>query len=83
MSAQEKRAVSITFKTESQKRQFLDEIAAEMDRDRSYILNEAINNYLELHRWQVKQLEKGVAVAEAGDFSTEEEIQAAIAKWTT
>jgi predicted transcriptional regulator len=81
MAANEK-PVSITFKTELQKKQALDDIAEAMDRDRSYLLNEAINNYLELYYWQTKQIEKGIAAAEAGDFSTDEEIQAAIAKWS-
>ena len=83
MSANEKQTVSITFKTDQQKREALDQIAQDLDRDRSYILNEAINNYLDLYHWQVKQIEKGIEAAEAGDFSTEEEIQAAIAKWTS
>ncbi len=82
MSANEKQVVSITFKTEQQKREALDQIAQDMDRDRSYILNEAINNYLDLYHWQVRQIEKGIEAAEAGDFSTDDEIQAAIAKWT-
>ncbi len=83
MSANEKPTVSITFKTEQQKREALDQIAEEMDRDRTYILNEAINNYLELYHWQARQLEKAIAAADAGDFSTDEEIQATIAKWTS
>lgn len=83
MAANDKQVVSITFKTEQQKREALDQIAEELDRDRSYILNEAINNYLELYHWQVKQIECGIAAAEAGEFSTDQEIQAAIAKWTT
>lgn len=83
MSVNEKQVVSITFKTEQQKREALDQIAQDLDRDRSYILNEAINNYLELYHWQVRQIEKGIEAAEAGNFATEDEIQAAIAKWTT
>ncbi len=82
MSANEKQVVSITFKTEQQKREALDQIAQDMDRDRSYILNEAINNYLELYHWQVRQIEKGIEAAEAGNFATDDEIQSAIAKWT-
>ncbi len=82
MAANDKQVVSITFKTEQQKREALDQIAEALDRDRSYILNEAINHYLDHYHWQVKQIEKGIAAAEAGNFSTDAEIQAAIAKWT-
>jgi predicted transcriptional regulator len=82
MSAKPDDNVSITFRTAQQKREALDRIAKNMDRDRSYILNEAIDYYLELHDWQLRQLEQGLAAADAGDFLTEAEIQAAIAKWT-
>jgi predicted transcriptional regulator len=81
MSASPDENVSITFRTEQQKREALDRIAKSMDRDRSYILNEAIDYYLELHDWQLQQIEKGLAAAESGDFLTDTEIQAAIAKW--
>jgi predicted transcriptional regulator len=59
MSANEKQTVSITFKTDQQKCEVLDQIAQDLDRDRTYVLNEAINNYLDLYHWQVKQKKKG------------------------
>jgi predicted transcriptional regulator len=82
MSVNKEQLVSITFKIEQKKRKALDQIAQDMDRDRSYILNESINNYLQLYRGQVCQIEKGIEAAEVDDFSTNDEIQAAIAKWT-
>ncbi len=82
MSVNGEPLVSITFKTEQQKRETLDQIALDMDRDLSYILNEAINNYLELYHGQQRQIEKGIEAAKAGNFATDNEIQAAIAKWT-
>jgi predicted transcriptional regulator len=83
MSASPDENVSITFRTERQKREALDRIAKSMDRDRSYILNQAIDYYLELHDWQLQQIERGIHAAEGGDFLTEDEIRAAIAKWTS
>ena len=47
-------------------------IAAVMDRDRSYIINEAITAYLEMHKWQIEEIKKGIAEAEAGDFASEQ-----------
>lgn len=41
---------TITFRVDSEKKEVLDAIAAGMDRDRSYILNEALNVYLETHQ---------------------------------
>jgi len=44
---------------DAEKRAALDEIADGLDRDRSYILNEAIDLYLEVHRWQVTHILEG------------------------
>jgi predicted transcriptional regulator len=73
---------NITFRLDSDKRTALDEIAAGMDRDRSYILNEAITAYLEMYQWQIDEIQQGLAEAEAGDFASEAEVQAMFAKLT-
>jgi predicted transcriptional regulator len=73
---------NITFRLDSDKRTTLDEIAAGMDRDRSYILNEAVTAYLEMYQWQVDQIHQGLAEAEAGDFASDEEVEAMFAKLT-
>jgi predicted transcriptional regulator len=73
---------NVTFRLDSEKRAALDAIAAGMDRDRSYILNEAINLYLEMHQWQIQEIQKGIEEADAGDFATDEEVQAVFARLT-
>lgn len=42
---------NITFRLDGEKRAALDALAAGMDRDRSYLINEAITLYLEMHQW--------------------------------
>lgn len=44
----------------------MDELAAALDRDRSAIINEAINAYLELHHWQVEHIKRALIEAESG-----------------
>jgi predicted transcriptional regulator len=73
---------NITFRLDSDKRTTLDAIASGMDRDRSYILNEAITVYLEMHQWQIDQIQQGLAEAEAGDFASDEDVQAMFAQLT-
>jgi predicted transcriptional regulator len=73
---------TITFLVERDKREVLDAIAAVLERDRTYVLNEAIDSYLETHRWQIEEIKKAVAEAEAGDFASEEEVEAVFAKLT-
>lgn len=73
---------NVTFRLDSEKRAALDTIAAGMDRDRSYVLNEAISLYLEMHQWQLEEIQQGVAEADAGDFATEAEVTDVFARLT-
>jgi predicted transcriptional regulator len=72
---------TITFRLDSSKRKAIDEIASLLDRDRSYILNEAIENYLEVYSWQVGHIQQGLRQADNGEFATPEEVATAFAKW--
>lgn len=72
---------TITFRVDTQKRKALDAIAVGIDRDRSYILNEAINNYLEAHQWQTAHIREGLRQANAGKFAKDSEVAAAFARW--
>ena len=51
---------TISFRLEAGKKDKLDAIAAALDRDRSYLLNEAIDAYLEVHQWQIEHIREGV-----------------------
>lgn len=69
---------NVSFRTEESKIESLDVIAAALDRDRSYVLNEAISAYLELYQWQMKHIKEGLRQANAGEFATEEEVAKAL-----
>jgi predicted transcriptional regulator len=60
---------NITFRLDSEKRALLDAIAQGQDRDRSYILNQAVEMYLDLYRWQIDEIQTGIREADAGDFA--------------
>ena len=66
----------ISFHLESGKRKALDAVASALDRDRSYIINEAIEAYLDIHRWQAEHIREGLRQADAGEFATEAEMKA-------
>jgi predicted transcriptional regulator len=72
---------TITFRIDGDVKAALDILAADMDRDRSYVLNEAVAAYLGTHCWQVDHIKEGLRQAEAGEFATEAEIAAAFARW--
>ena len=65
---------NISFRVEAGKVASLDAIADALDRDRSYILNEAISAYLEIYRWQMEHIKEGLKQADAGEFASEQEV---------
>lgn len=72
---------AITVRVDGEKRAALDALARVTDRDRSYLINEAIDAYLAVHRWQIAHIEEGLRQASAGEFATDEEVSAAYARW--
>lgn len=73
--------VKISFLTDKSKRDALDNIAVAMDRDRSYILNEAIAAYLDVQQWHLQDTRKAIIEADAGDFASDKEVQQAFGKY--
>jgi len=52
---------TISFRAAAKKIDVLDSLAAAQDRSRSYLINEAITNYIELHAYQDGLVRKGLA----------------------
>jgi len=71
----------ITVRIAPRKRAMLDRLARATDRDRSYIVNAAIDAYLAVHTWQIKHIKDGIRQAEAGEFATDAEVAAAYKRW--
>jgi predicted transcriptional regulator len=68
---------SVSFRLDDDKLQVLDQLAQSMDRDRSYLINEAVDHYLEVKQWQVEEINKAIEEADAGHFASEAEVRAA------
>jgi len=51
---------TISFRALADKIDALDSLAAAQDRSRSYLINEAITNYIELHAYQDALVRKGM-----------------------
>jgi predicted transcriptional regulator len=73
-------SISLSFRTDESVRDELDKIAEDLDRNRNWVINEAISNYLALYRWQVKHIEEGIRDSDAGRTYSPEEVRAHFAK---
>lgn len=72
--------VNVTCRLPAEDVAFLDKLAGTLDRDRSYLIKTAVADYIALHRWQIEEIERAIQEADAGDFATDEEVQAAFAE---
>ena len=66
----------ISFVTASSTRTRLDEIAGVFGKNRSDVINEALDQYIALHEWQIQHIHAGVDEAQRGDFATNDEVDA-------
>jgi predicted transcriptional regulator len=60
----------------------LDALAAKLDRSRSYVAAQAIDDFVTREAWQLADIEAGLREAERGDFASDTEVSATIAKYT-
>jgi predicted transcriptional regulator len=49
-------------------RERLDALAATMDRPRSYLVKEAIDQYLAYHAWKIDRVREGIQAADRGEL---------------
>ncbi len=58
----------------------LDKVAEAVDRPRSWVMTQAIEEYLAVQLWQIKEIEAGLCEADAGDFASDAEVEAMFAE---
>jgi|SRR5271170_637297 len=71
MSSNEK---TISFRAVAEKIEALDSLATAQERPRSYLINEAISNYIELHAYQDALVRKGLQEMRKGRVVSHEQV---------
>jgi predicted transcriptional regulator len=72
---------TISFRIDADAKAALDAIASALDRDRSYVLNEAVAAYIDVQKWQLAHIKEALRQADAGDFASNAEVARAFKKW--
>lgn len=72
----------ISFRIAPEKVAQLDSIAKAMDRDRSYLLNEAVETYLSEHRRFAAMVEEGLEASRKGQLIDHEDVGRMIDSWS-
>jgi len=71
---------TITFRMDGDKVERLDSYAAQDERDRSFLLNEAITRYLEARDFQVARIEEGIGQANESELIEHDEVMSRLKK---
>ncbi|MBZ5614476.1 MAG: CopG family ribbon-helix-helix protein [Acidobacteriia bacterium] len=72
----------LTLRLDAKLKRQLDRLSKSMNRSRSFVAAQAIQEYVSVNEWQINEIKKGLAEADAGDFATDEEMQQTIRRLT-
>lgn len=71
--------VPVTIRMPAERRDVLDDLARALDRDRSYLVNEAIAQFIEAQEGWAAHLREGLRQADAGEIASGDEVAGAFA----
>jgi RHH-type rel operon transcriptional repressor/antitoxin RelB len=71
---------TVSFRADAKKVKALDALASMQDRDRSYLLNQAVDNYLDLQQYHIDLIEKGIRQADAGELVDHRNVKKIVAR---
>jgi len=66
---------AFTIRSDSKKVKQLDKLASQMDRSRNYLVNQAIDQLLEIHAWQIERTKEGIKAADEVRFASDSEME--------
>jgi RHH-type transcriptional regulator, rel operon repressor / antitoxin RelB len=72
---------TVSFRLDSDKVSALDDLASALDRDRTYLLNEAVAAYLDVQQWQMEHVKAAIRQADEGRFIDHKQVRKMAAKW--
>lgn len=72
---------AFTVRLDDEKTRKLDQLAIKLDRSRSYLAAQAIDDFLAREEWQIAEIEAGLAEADQGEFATADDLSHVVAKY--
>jgi RHH-type rel operon transcriptional repressor/antitoxin RelB len=73
--------VNVTCRLNADDVAFLDTLGEQVDRDRSYLIKQAVARFIAHQRWQVEEVQRAIAEADEGNVLTDKEFAADMKKW--
>ncbi len=71
----------LTLRLDAKLKNQLDRLSKAMNRSRSFVAAQAIHEFVTVNEWQINEIKKGIAEADAGDFASGKEVQQVLKRW--
>jgi predicted transcriptional regulator len=71
-----------TIRLEASTLNALDNLAGKTERSRNWLVSRAVEDFISLNAWQLDKIEAGIAQANRGQFASDEEVEAVLARLT-
>ena len=71
----------VTVRVDRKTKAFLEKLAKTTRRTVSALVAEAVRSYIDIQEWQIAGIKAGIKEADAGNFATDEEVEATLEKW--
>ncbi len=75
------RTVPISLRISEQKAREIETLAKATDRSKSWLLEQALDAYLETQSWQIARIERGLAEIDRGEGVAHEEVAEWLSGW--
>jgi RHH-type transcriptional regulator, rel operon repressor / antitoxin RelB len=72
----------LTLRLDSKLKKQLDRLSKAMDRSRSFVAAQAIQEFVTLNEWQIGEIKKALVEADRGELASDEEVQQTVKRWT-
>jgi len=59
----------------------VDSLAKSVQRSRTWVINQAVERFLNYEEWYIREVEAGIKEAEAGDLASNEDVAKRFARW--
>ncbi len=70
-----------TIRLDDKKIGRIDGLAKTLSRSRSWVINQAIDRFLEYEEWFVQEVNEGLKEVDRGEIATQEEVVSVFRKW--
>lgn len=72
---------AFTVRLNDEKTKKLEKLAEKLDRPRSYLAVQAIDEFISQQEWQIAEIEAGLQDADRGEFASADDLAEVVAKY--